>query len=409
VWLKFADLAMAMSLSRSCRAISLASALLGVSGVDVISPSEMQKLMGLGINLGNRVDLYEQAAREVNEEFFNQYKERGFENVRIPVYWGSRTGKSAPFTIDADFLDSVEQMVDWSLDRGMVTILNTHHEKWLDDVSAFGSQLPRLEAIWTQLAARFASKDQKLLFEVFNEAHVMNAAQLNTMNAAILPIMRATNPTRIVMIQGLKFGNPSWIISNPTTLNIPDDPQIMLEIHNYDPFNYAGGKPSKHSWGSASDHAALVKWTDEIDEWSKAKGLPIYYGEFGCTNDQTGSTGRDDWFRSHWEIIKAKGWGASVWNDGGGHMIFDYNHNSWVEDILSDLGRNSTSPPSPAPSPSPSPSPSPARGPCCYGGSTCSAMTMCHGDDKPFCASSQNSCEAHCGGHWCPSSTVFTV
>jgi endoglucanase len=364
----------------------------------------MQKLMGLGINLGNRIDLYEQDAREVKEEFFNQYKERGFENVRIPVYWGSRAGTSPPFTIDADFLDSVEQMVDWSLDRGMVTILNTHHEKWLDDESVFDAQLPRLEAIWTQLAARFASKDQKLLFEVFNEAHEMSADQLNAMNAAILPIMRASNPTRIVLIQGLKFGNPSWIISNPTALAIPDDPQIMLEIHNYDPFKYAGGKPTVHSWGSDSDRAALAKWTDDIDEWSKTNGLPIYYGEFGCTNDQTASTGRDDWFKAHYDIITAKGWGASVWSDGGGHMVYDYNHNTWVEDILRDLGRNSTSPPSPTPTPPPSPpSPSPAKGPCCYGGSTCDAMTTCHGDDKPFCASSQTNCEAHCNGHWCPS------
>merc|ERR1711934_915740 len=103
----------------------------------------------------------------------------------------------------------------------MVTILNTHHEKWLDDPSAFNGKLPRLEAIWTQIAERFAGKDQTLLFEVFNEPHLMTAEQLNTMNSRILPIIRAKHPDRIVLLMGLKFGNPSWHLQNPNGLQLP--------------------------------------------------------------------------------------------------------------------------------------------------------------------------------------------
>ena len=41
----------------------------------------------------------------------------------------------------------------------------------------------------------------------------MNVDQLNTMNAAILPIIREQHPQRIVLLQGLNFGNPSWLIN----------------------------------------------------------------------------------------------------------------------------------------------------------------------------------------------------
>jgi hypothetical protein len=47
----------------------------------------------------------------------------------------------------------------------------------------------------------------------------------------------------------------------------------MLEIHNYDPFSYAGGKPSKLDWGSAADRAVSETWVGEwvsgwvTDEW----------------------------------------------------------------------------------------------------------------------------------------------
>merc|ERR1719247_2842992 len=110
-------------------------------------------------------------------------------------------------------------------------------------------------------------KNQTLLFEIFNEPHVMTAEQLNKMNAAILPVIRKTNPTRTVFISGLQFSNPSWIVQNPDTLVIPNDEHIMLEIHNYDPWSYAGGGtsgPSQLSWGSDSDRSALTKWMDDI-------------------------------------------------------------------------------------------------------------------------------------------------
>ena len=51
------------------------------------------------------------------------------------------------------------------------------------------------------------------------------------MNAAVLPVIRAHNPTRIVLLGGLQFMNPSWIIANPDAMVIPDDAQLMLEVH----------------------------------------------------------------------------------------------------------------------------------------------------------------------------------
>merc|ERR1719224_232954 len=102
-----------------------------------MTPLEVQKAMGLGINLGNRIDLWEQDPFTVKEHFFEQFKQAGFTNVRIPVCWHMRTQTVAPYKIDDDFLNSVEQMVDWSLERGMITVVNAHHELWLDNSSAF--------------------------------------------------------------------------------------------------------------------------------------------------------------------------------------------------------------------------------------------------------------------------------
>merc|ERR1711990_869736 len=94
--------------------------------------------------------------------------------------------------------------------------------------------------------------------------------------------------------------------------------------------------------------------------------LPIYYGEFGCTNTQTHATGRDAWFQAHAAMIATKGWAASVWNDGGGHLLYNYDSGAWVEEILDDIGKGS----SPIPPPPPTPPPPACRtcGYMCNGG-----------------------------------------
>merc|ERR1712039_1161370 len=151
--------------------------------------------------------------------------------------------------------------------------------------------------------------------------------------------IRKSNPTRIVLLQGLKFGNPSWIVSHGTELDIPDDSQLMLEVHNYDPFNYAGSDPTVFSWGNSSDRATLSKWVEELHTFSTKHGLPIYYGEFATTTAQSKATGQLDWYTAHYEAIVSHGWAASVWNDGSQHMVFDYKSGKWTTDILQALSR----------------------------------------------------------------------
>lgn len=210
-------------------------------------PADLINVMHVGINLGNTLEAPTEGAwaPPATEALFDAYKAAGFKFVRVPVRWDNHTGRAAPYTIDGTWMDRVAEVVGWSVRRGLITILNTHHDVWLDDPANFDAMLPRFEAIWTQVAARFAPvNDSLLIFEVFNEPHLMTADNLNAMNAAALPIIRKTNPTRTVLFGGLAFMNPSWILSNPDALKFPDqkvDPYVALEIHNYDPVSGPDG------------------------------------------------------------------------------------------------------------------------------------------------------------------------
>lgn len=307
----------------------------------------MQKRMGaIGINLGNTLDAPEEGqwAPVAKESFFQEYRSKNFTNVRVPVQWGHHFVSNDPnFTISSDFLDRVEQVVDWSLTHGFVTVVNAHHDEWFED--GYPNSLPKFEALWTQIATRFANKTQDLLFEIYNEPHASNfdVDALNEMNRRVYEIIRKTNdPSRIVVFGGLQYMNPRWIVSNPDAMTIFDneakgDAYTMLEIHNYDPHEYAGAHPSVFEWGNDEDVNALNTWMDQIGNWSASKNVPIYYGEYGCTTSQSEATGRYTWYKAHADAIRSHGFASSVWDDDGQYRVFDRNADSWDDKLISAL------------------------------------------------------------------------
>eukprot|EP00041_Stephanoeca_diplocostata_P031216 m.967006 g.967006 ORF g.967006 m.967006 type:complete len:279 (-) comp23913_c0_seq9:5288-6124(-) len=170
-------------------------------------------------------------ARPATEGLFDAYVDAGIQVVRIPIRWDNHTGNTAPYTINSTWMERTKEVVSWSLKRGLITIINTHHDSWLDDPDAFESKLPRFVAIWTQIAAAYANASHLLAFEVFNEPHQMTVDQLNVMNAAVLPIIRTQHPTRIVFIGGLQFMNPTWILANPNAMHLfPNDSYVAVEV-----------------------------------------------------------------------------------------------------------------------------------------------------------------------------------
>jgi len=140
----------------------------------------------------------------------------------------------------------VRQTVEWALKSGLVAMVNTHHEDWLDNRTAFDEQLPRLLSIWEQIGAEFAGiPDTALVFELLNEPSHINISQLNAMNAAVLPVVREKNPTRQVHLGGLAKMGAWWILQNPDALEIPaGDSNLALTVHSYTPWDFAGPGPA---------------------------------------------------------------------------------------------------------------------------------------------------------------------
>ncbi len=303
------------------------------------SGHEMAARMGAGINLGNALDApdgegtWRPAAQEAE---FDAFKAAGFKHVRVPVTWGNHMATTAPYTVDPVFLARVKEVASWGTSRGMVVVINAHHESWFK--ADPDGQAARFDALWTQIADAFKDvPDNLLTFEVLNEseAKTITDAQTDALNSRVLSIIRKTNPTRTVII-GAVGDNAGRLRNNQ--MAVPNDPYLICTFHTYDPWAFASGQVK--TWGTQAERTAFLNTEPDFNKlstWSKAHNCPLYVGEFGGTRKTTPAA-RLEWHRFVARESIKRNFTYAVWDDSGDMEIYDRQAKTWTPGMLKALG-----------------------------------------------------------------------
>ena len=163
------------------------------STIDFEIPQEVIGKMTRGINIGNTLEppqVGEWNNEYISEYFFDDYVSAGFNTVRIPIRWDKHTTKEPPYIIASTWLDTIEQVIDWGIERDLFLIINAHHDWWLVNNYDSPQTKERFHAIWNQIAKKFKDKSPKLLFEIINEPHGMSKENVDELNKDILKIIR---------------------------------------------------------------------------------------------------------------------------------------------------------------------------------------------------------------------------
>lgn len=284
--------------------------------------------MGVGINMGNMLEMPNKSewVAEARSDYFDDYQAAGFKHVRIPVHWGSHAMRDYPYTVDAEFLDRVEQIVDWSLSRGLITVIDAHHEDWL--INDYDGGIERFQHIWEQVADTFKDKPDDLIFELLNEPKgSMTNNEIMDMNNRLIPIIRAANPTRPIMIGG---GNSNdW--RSLVQLQVPDDKNLIATFHYYDPFAFT--HETNGDWGTKEDQIEARRAFDTVKVWSNRTGIPVYVGEFGVRteNDRTSRLIYYDYVS---DLAAREGFPFAAWDDGHWFKVYDRELRSFDEELV---------------------------------------------------------------------------
>jgi endoglucanase len=304
------------------------------------SPTAWQQIerLGPGINLGNVLDALDGEGTwwkgKAQPEFFDDFKSAGFKHVRVPVTWQNHMSTTEPYTVDAKFMDRVAEVVGWGVQRGLIVVLNTHHEEWFKKDPA--GQAKRFDALWRQIVARFKDvPDTQLVFEVLNESDdkTFTPALTTDMNDRILKIIRQANPTRCVMIGGIGDNMDRMV----KELVIPkDDPYIIATYHCYDPWFFVCGKPrnpEEAKWGSDQQKAEYLRGLDKVKAWSDLHKVPVYLGEW-ATSTKSDPQSRIEYYRFISKQAPAHGFSYAIWDDGGDMVMYQRETRKWNTELL---------------------------------------------------------------------------
>lgn len=313
--------------------------LISLSTFPQITPWEAAEQMHKGINLGNTLEPPQEGGWNnppAEEYYFDLYKNSGFQCVRVPVRWDKHTQTSSPYAVNEEWLQRVEEVLDWGLERDLFVVVNAHHDNWIKDNYEDPAMRARFDSIWAQISRRFKDKPEKLIFEILNEPHGLTKAQNDDMHARVLSIIRETNPTRLVIFQGHNWGGSDELIEAA----IPRDDYLIGSFHSYDPYLF--GLEGEGTWGSPSDVSTLKTKFQKVKDWSDAHNIPVFLGEFGAIN-KCEYNSRMKHYKFYVQFAREYGFVYCAWDDGGDFRIMQRQSRGWneIKNILLHTSKNS--------------------------------------------------------------------
>ena len=326
----------------------------------------------IGWNLGNTLDVC-QADRDgdgrVNEhvdegekvdetlwgnpyatrELFKALVDDGVNAVRIPVTWRDHIDEAG--NIDEEWINRVQQVVDYAYNCGMYVILNIHHDgggdpdfgAWIcHAVEDYEGTISRYKTLWTQIAERFEDYNERLIFESLNEVGFDSLPKnkayelLNRINQEFVDLIRnsgGNNPRRHLLIAGywtdIQMTCDSRYIMPSDTEN-----KCILSVHYYTPWTFCTTN-IQNEWGTPTEEREMEELIGKLKTTFVDKGIPVIIGEYGTSGNDLDSV---IYFCE--KLVKMchdYGIGTFLWDNG--EQVDRYKYEWRTNDLLTALDR----------------------------------------------------------------------
>lgn len=312
--------------------------------------------MKIGWNLGNTLDAWADGQNngldsetcwgqpKTTAEMFQGLAKSGIGSVRIPITWHNHLIDNN-YTIDPAWMARTKEVVDMALNAGLYVIINVHHDTapsanvkygqgYYPVESAKTESLKFLNRVWEQIAAAYKNYDERIVFELLNEPRLVGherewwyddaVADCGKANKIIVEYEQAcldkirksggNNKDRFILVPA--YVAQPWAAMKDT-FALPKDKakgRIMLSVHMYDPWSFAGDPAGEAEFTQAAKDGLLNAFGALYDNFVK-KGVPVVITECGATNKNNLSA-REAWFKFYFENAKKKGITAVLWDNG---------------------------------------------------------------------------------------------
>ncbi len=315
------------------------------------------KKLGAGINVGNSLDAtglrnYNPSASDleyetfwndepITRELFHAISDAGFQTVRIPVTWEDHL--DAEGNIAEAWMARVEEVVKYALEEDLYVIINLHHEEWLDlKTEKEGEFSQQFLQLWKQIAKRFSSYDNRLIFESMNEPRLRDSEHewdegtpqlreiVNRLNEIFVRTVRETggkNKERYLMISPYATNHEEKALE---ALKVPGK-RVIVSVHTYIPYDFCQNESGTKEWNAEEDESKekILTVLENVDRYFLRKGIPVVFTEFGC-KDKGNLEARKEW--TEFFVSEAKKYGISYlwWDNGSDYALIDRKNNTWI-------------------------------------------------------------------------------
>lgn len=315
-----------------------------------------------GVNLSHWLSQSDRRGQDrrdwITHADFARIRGLGFDHVRLPLdeeqLWkpdGSR---------DQEAWDLLESGLDWARSEGLAVvcdlhILRSHHfnQTSVPALYADPAELNRFCQLWRDLASVLGKRPEHLVaLEILNEAVARDDDDWNRVSTAAWRAIRESAPKHTIVL------GSNWYCMCKTfpKLAVPDDPNLILTFHFYNPMfvthhqaswtpqgAWTGGisYPGRH-WPEGIPlglDAALLARMEEANqmEWNSKTMLEelrdplekasltahrLYCGEFGVIRNAPLEV-RRAWLSDAVESFETNGIGWAIWDWKGVFGVVD--------------------------------------------------------------------------------------
>jgi endoglucanase len=295
--------------------------------------------------------------RKFSKKDFQNIKSLGCDVIRLPINLHAMTSGAPDYTLDPLFLNFLDQAVDWSEDLNIYLILDNH--SFDPAVSTSPDIVNILIKVWPQLANRYKSRSDFLLYEVLNEPHGIADNVWGSIQQSVIDAIRNEDDKHQIIVGGVNYNSYTALANLPNYT----DPKLIYTFHFYDPFLFTHqgaswvepsmvplsnmpfpykassmpGLPSslKGTWieGAYNNYAndgtvAKVKQLLDIAvNFKNSRNVPVFCGEFGVYTPNSMETDRVGWYKEVKNYLDQKSIPWTMWDYTGGFGLFEENSN----------------------------------------------------------------------------------
>ena len=282
-------------------------------------------------------------------EYYDIIKEKGFDHIRLPVDFFKYMGSAPEYKIDKEFLAKIDLIVDIALSSDLKIVLDFHHFGEMQTNVKGNKQ--KFYKMWEQLAEHYQNYPADLIFELFNEPgngsairnggeDVITSEKLLEIQDEAIKIIRKTNPTRYI-VHATSWNNSAKHLM-ATEPFLPDDENIIMAVHSYEPmvFTHQGA-----DWDADGKFDPATDFTDDmkaeieeifryVKDYQEIYRRPVWIGEFGVYNTITPDGARAKYADFIIDVMKDAKCGWSWWSFQGTFGIYNTTAGDWVDESL---------------------------------------------------------------------------